>query len=233
MEEKKGKLIVIEGTDGTGKATQAGLLIERLKKLEFRVRMFDFPRYGENIFANTVAAYLRHEYGNALEVDPYLASLPYSADRWKASHKMKDDLRNGVIIVSNRYTSASMGHQGSKIRDKEKRKAYFEWLKKIEQSEEGFGIPKPDVTVLLYLDPRISQSLVDKKAEREYMQGKKRDGHESSATHLQEAAQTFLEIAKVEENWRLIDCMNEKGDGILSPIVISDKIWDAIKEHII
>lgn len=81
MEIKKGKLFVIEGTDGAGKATQADLLIRRMQREGHSCKLIDFPQYGKNVFADTVASYLKDEFGQALVLNPYLASLPYSADR--------------------------------------------------------------------------------------------------------------------------------------------------------
>jgi len=209
MENKKGKLIVIEGTDGTGKATQADLLMKKMESFGFKAKLLDFPQYGKNVFADTVGSYLKNELGQALMLSPYLSSLPYAADRWKASLEFKKDLEQGIHVISNRYTSASMGHQGSKIEEKDKLEKFIEWLKIVEYSESGFGIPKPDMTILLYLQPEISQKLIDKKAERVYLSGQKMDAHESSLFHLHKASKTFLDIAD-KEGWILIDCSDRK-----------------------
>lgn len=138
-------------------------------------------------------------------------------------------MEKGVNIVSNRYTTANMGHQGGKINDKEELKKFIEWLKKIEFSESGFGIPKPDLVILLYLQPEIAQRLIDKKAERVYLKGSgKMDSHERSIYHLHKAAQTFLEIAD-SEGWVVIDCTDRKNSWILPIEQIHELIWDAVK----
>jgi len=224
-----GKLIVIEGTDGTGKATQAEMLVKKMESSGFKVKLLDFPQYGKNVFAETVAGYLKNEYGQALMLNPYLASLPYAADRWKASLEFKKDIEQGINIVSNRYTSASMGHQGSKLDDKEQLSKFIDWLKQVEFSEQGFGIPKPDIVILLYLQPEIAQRLIEKKAERVYLQGKaKMDAHESSLYHLHRASQTFLDIAD-KEGWVLVDCTDRKNHWILPIEQIHELIWDGVK----
>lgn len=226
----RGRFFVIEGTDGTGKATQLGLLKQRLEKEGFVVSTADFPQYGNNVFANTVGCYLSGEYGNPVLLDSYLSSLPYACDRWKASKKIREDLSKGSVVISNRYTSANMGHQGSKFDDKDKRQKYFDWLKTVEQSEEGFNIPVPDRTFVLYLDPAIAQKLVDKKSSRDYVKGQKRDGLESDLNHLQRTAKTFLDLASSEKNWQVIDC--SAGNGILPPDVIHEKIWDEVRKFL-
>lgn len=226
--ERKGKLIVLEGTDGAGKATQADLLIRKFESQGFKTGFLDFPQYGKNVFADTVSAYLRSEFGEAVELNPYLSSLAYSADRWKASLEFKKDLEEGKIIISNRYTSASMGHQGSKFSDKEELRKYISWLKEIEFGESGFGIPEPDATVLLYLKPEIAQKMVEKKRERIYLQGKKLDAHESNIEHLQKSAETFLQVAK-NEGWKIIDCTDYEKNEILPAEKIHDKIWDEVR----
>ena len=230
---KRGKLIVIEGTDGTGKATQADLLVKKFESFGQGVKLIDFPQYGKNVFADTVASYLRDEFGKAVLLNPYLASLPYSADRWKASLEFKKDINNGLIVISNRYTSANMGHQGGKIEDKEERKKFIEWLKRIEFSLEGFAIPMPDLTILLTLNEDVSQKLVDMKADREYLQSKekRRDGHEASLFHLIQSARAFVEIAK-EEGWKVIDCTDKEKNWILSPEKIHEMIWEEVRKVI-
>ena len=107
----KGKLIVLCGTDGSGKATQAELLAERLKKEGHDVEVVDFPNYGEKSAA-LVEMYLNGDFGTAEEVGPYRASVFYAVDRYASSKKMKKWLDEGKIIVSNRYVSANIGHQG-------------------------------------------------------------------------------------------------------------------------
>lgn len=225
----RGKLIVIEGTDGTGKSTQADLLIRRMESGGYKVKLLDFPQYGKNPFADTVAGYLKNEYGQALMLNPYLSSLPYAADRWKASLDFRKDMDQGINVISNRYTSASMGHQGSKLEGKEELGKFIDWLKMVEFSDQGFGIPKPDLTILLYLQPEIAQRLIEKKAERVYLKGSgKMDAHESSLYHLHRASQTFLDIAD-KEGWALIDCTDRKNHWILPVEQIHELIWDTVK----
>ncbi len=195
----QGKLIVIEGTDGSGKGTQTKLLFEKLSK-DHNVEMIEFPRYGERS-AMLVEDYLTGKFGSAEEVTAYQSSVFYAVDRFDASFKIKEWLAQGKIVLCNRYVSASMGHQAGKIKDKEERQKFIEWLEGLEYNI--FNLPKPDVTILLNMPPAMGQKLVDKKGHRDYTEG--RDIHEADFSHLKNAYNAFLEVGK-EKNWIKIDC---------------------------
>lgn len=223
---KKGKFIVIEGTDGSGKATQTALLIEHLKKENKEVEATDFPQY-QNFSGAFVAKYLRGEYGTAEEVGPFRGSIFYAVDRYDKSFDIKKWLKEGKIVVSNRYVSANMGHQAGKIKNKKKRDEYLGWLANLEY--EIFEIPKPDMTILLYVPPEIGQKLVDEKAKRDYTHGKKRDIHEADIDHLKNAAEAYLYVAK-KYRWKVINCVD--GDRLLSREEIHKMIFNEIKKII-
>src|SRR5574341_73453 len=169
----KGVFIVIEGTDGTGKATQTLKLVEFLKKEGKAVETFDFPQYGQPS-AHFVENYLNGKYGT--EINPYTASLFYALDRYHASAKIRQALSEGKIVISNRYVASNMGHQGGKIDNSEKRHEYFKWNEDIEYNI--LGIPRPDLNIILHVPSEIAQNLVDKKGSRAYVGGQKRDLHE-------------------------------------------------------
>ncbi len=118
---KIGKFIVIDGTDGSGKGTQTEILVNRLRNLGHDVAMADFPQYGQ-VSAGLVEEYLNGNYGKAEEVGPYRASIFYACDRYDASFKIRKWLEEGKIVISNRYVTANMGHQGGKISSQKRRK---------------------------------------------------------------------------------------------------------------
>ncbi len=223
---EKGKFIVIDGTDGSGKATQAELLVKRLKKEKCKVKIFDFPQYGQKS-AGLVEEYLNGKYGSAKEVGPYRASIFYACDRYDASFKIRKFLEAGFVIVSNRYVTANMGHQGGKIQNAKERKKYFDWLYELEYGI--FGIPKPDLNIILHVDAAVAQKLVDSKGQRGYTK-KKRDLHEKDLKHLRDAEKVYLEIAKTMKNFKLISCTQDK--CIMDRSVISELIWKEVKKTI-
>ena len=221
----KGKLIVIEGTDGSGKATQSKLLIEALQKKGIQTEYLDFPQYGQKS-AGLVENYLNGLYGSASEVKPEVASMFFALDRYDASFKMRPWIEEGKIIISNRYVSANMGHQTGKIKDPKKREEFVKWLKDLEYN--FFGIPKPDLTILLFMPCEIAQKLVDNKGVRGYTE-KKRDIHEADLEHLKDAENAYLELVK-KEGWELINC-SEKESPL--PIkVIQEKILKVVLKYL-
>lgn len=219
---KKGIFIVIDGTDGSGKATQTKLLIERLRKEGKEVMELDFPQYGKPS-AVFVEKYLRGEYGTADEVGPYRGSIFYALDRYDKSFEVKKWLSEGKVVISNRYVSANMGHQTGKIKDKKGRDEFLGWLDNLEYGI--FGIPRPDKVILLYMPPAVGQKLVDKKAKREYTNGKKRDILEADLNHLQNAADAYAYVAK-KYDWQTITCV--AGEEILPIEDIHEKVWKAV-----
>jgi dTMP kinase len=174
-----------------------------------------------------VENYLSGKYGGADDVDPRVASIFYAIDRYDASMGIKKGLAEGRVIVCNRYVSASMGHQGGKIHDKSARDEYIHWLEELEF--DFFKIPKPDMTILLYVPYKTAQRLVENKGYREYIGGIKKDIHEENRQHLIDAEQAFKSIAE-EKNWNVIDCT--KGDGIMGIEEIHGIVWSEVSKFL-
>ena len=232
MDLRRGRFVVLDGSDGVGKATQTDRLVKKLREEGHRVHVLDFPQYGKNLFADTVSAYLRNEFGLATRVDPYLASLPYTLDRFKVAPEIRESLRKGEVVVSNRFTSASVGHQGAKIIGPEKRAQYIEWLNRAEFSREGLDLPRPDLTVILDVDPVTAHVLVGRKGDREYTRGKRRDAHERDLDYQKRVAEVFREVTASDPTWRLINCMSSQGKGILRPETIAKKVWGVVSPYL-
>jgi len=226
MEKLRGKFIVIDGTDGSGKATQAGLLMEKLKQAGYAVELADFPQYNTKS-AGLVEEYLGGKYGSAEEIGPYRASIFYACDRFDASFKIKEWLKEGKIVISNRYVTANMGHQGGKIDRDDERQKYFHWLYQLEY--ELFGIPKPDLNIILHVPAEISQKLSQERT-REDWKGKTNDIHQEDLDHLRRAEKVYLEIARSFPDLSLIECAD--ADGIKSREEISGLVLDEVLKTI-
>lgn len=226
MEKYKGKFIVIDGTDGSGKTTQLNLLADKLRQDGFAVEIADFPQYNTKS-AGAIEEYLSGKYGQAEEVGPYKASIFYAVDRYDASFQIKEWLKEGKIVLSNRYVSSNMGHQGSKFSNPLERKAFFNWLYDLEYRM--FEIPKPDLSIILHVESEIAQELA-KKRQREDWTGKTKDIHEDNLEHLKKAEKIYQEIASSFANFKLIKCTN-KGK-ILPPEEISYLVWIYVKRVI-
>ncbi len=233
MKNKKGKFIIFEGLDGSGKSTQTKLLSRALKKSGLKVVKIDFPQYGKKS-AGLVEEYLNGNYGSAKEVGPKRASIFYACDRYDASFKIKKLLNKGVIVVSDRYTASSIGHQGGKIKDKKKRREFFEWLYELEYNL--FGIPRPAITFILKTTPELSHKLSGdfkdkekKKKKQLYLGKKKQDIHEIDIEHQKDALNSYLQVAdEFPEEYRVIECI--KDGQLLPPEIIHKKIWTEIKK---
>jgi len=222
----QGKFIVIDGSDGSGKKTQADLLTRRLQKEGREVSLYDFPDY-ESFFGLMIGRYLNGEFGEADEVNPYLASLLYAGDRWQVSQRIKNDLAEGKIVIANRYIQSNMAYQSAKFKtDKDKNK-YLDWLSQLEF--QIYEITKPDIVIYLYVPYMISQQLVDKKSKRSYTD-LKRDIHEKDADFLARVEKSYLDLAEKNSEWRKVDCI--KNDELLSIEEIAVKIYEIMKEEI-
>ena len=227
----KGKLIVIDGTDGSGKCTQVKLLVKRLKKEGYPVKVVDFPEYYKNFFGKFIGHCLSEQYYKFIHIHPKIASVLYAADRWESKKEMEEWLKKGYIVIANRYASSNQIHQGGKIANAKKRSDFIKWLNEMEY--EVFGIPKPDVTFYLSLPIEIVLSLLKKRnssrMKRKYLK-KKKDVHESDVAFMSNSIKSALWLAKRQKNWVKIDC-SEKGK-ILSREQIHEMIYEKVKKII-
>lgn len=224
MQKQKGKLIVIDGTDGSGKGTQVALLIKRLKKEGHKTYLVDFPQYGKKS-AGPVEELLNGKYGF---LNPYASSLLYAVDRLDASFGIHKALAEGKVVVANRYTTANAGHQGAKIDGRAARAKFFKWLEELEFTL--VGLPRPTITLLLHVPAAVAYKLIGKKdkSTRSYIKGKKRDFAEKDRHHLKRAEETYLEIAKLFPKVKVLECVEQK--QLLSPELVHEKIWKEVSK---
>lgn len=233
---KRGKLIVIDGTDGSGKATQAGLLIARLKRDGYKVKTIDFPEYSSNFFGKFIGHCLSEQYFNFVKVHPKIASVLYAADRYESSDKIKKWLKDGYVIIADRYASANQIHQGGKIGSTKKREDFLKWLAEMEY--EVFKIPKPDAVFYLSVPIPVVLELIrarnkngNKDNKREYLgkkQAKKADVHENDVKFLENSRKSALWLAETQKGWIKIEC-TQAGE-IDTRENIHQKIYEKIKK---
>lgn len=213
-----GKLIVLEGSDGSGKATQTRLLFDRLSKEADRpVRKISFPDYLSQSSA-LIKMYLRGEFGaHPSDVDPYAASTFYAVDRY-ASFKSdwKKDFDAGALIIADRYVTSNMAHQVVKIDDPSERKKFLEWLDDFEY--EKLKLPRPDRVIFLDMPPEVSERLV---VERNRL-----DIHESDRNYLRRTYAAYKELA-LKYNWITIECALENNPRRVNEI--AQDIFQAIR----
>ncbi len=206
---RRGRFIVIDGTDGSGKATQTTLLIKHLKEDGHKVKVVDFPEYYSNFFGAFIGHCLSEQYYNFVKIHPKIASVLYAADRFESKDKIEKWLKSGCIVIANRYASANQIHQGGKISNTQKREAFMEWLAEMEYKV--FKIPKPDAIVYLDVPIPIVLKLIKERnkknstGDRSYL-GKKKDVHEKDVNFLENSRKSALWLAKTQKNWLKIEC---------------------------
>lgn len=228
MKKQKGKLIVIDGTDGSGKATQVELLRAQLVKEGFKVKTVDFPEYYKNFFGQFIGHCLSEQHFNFLKLHPKIASVLYAADRWESSEQISKWLKSGCIVIANRYVSANQIHQGGKITDSKKRKDFLRWLDDMEYRV--FGIPRPDVVVYLEVPIKITQKLMierDAKKTRQYLR-RKTDVHENDPIFLENSRKSALKLIKELNNFVKISCT--KGNTMRTREDIQKDVYSEVKK---
>lgn len=227
---KKGKLIVIDGIDGSGKATQVALLKKRLQKEGVKVKTIDFPRYEDNFFGSLIGEYLSGTFGDFIEVDPRLASVLYAADRFETSEKIRKWLDDGHIVLADRYVSANQIHQGGKIESTKKRKEFLEWLDTMEHKV--FKTPRPDMVIYLDVPYEVSKKwLKNKVAQRskKYLKGRK-DVAEDNLLHLKQSRNSALYLEKNNKNWKKISCCD--GMVCMLPGEVHEHVYTLVSKKI-
>lgn len=220
-----GKLIVIEGTDSSGKETQTKKLYEKLANEVEKVRKISFPNY-ESPACEPVKMYLAGAFGdNALNVNPYPVSTMFAIDRY-ASYKMdwESFYNAGGIIVTDRYTTSNMVHQASKIENIDEKSKYLGWLEDLEYNK--MGIPKPDLVIFLNMPTEMAVKLME--ARKNKITGEeKKDIHEKDTSYLKKSYDNACDIAK-KYNWQEIKCVENKRLKTIEEI--GEEIYTLVKE---
>ena len=218
----KGKFIVIEGTDCSGKETQSKLIEKKLKELGYKCIHLAFPMYDTPPGKVVGDCYLgRNGKGffdeGATNVDPYIAALYYAADRKYNINKIIDSYNDGYYIILDRYTTSNMAHQGSKILDKDERFYMYQWIDKLEFWL--LGLPKPDKTIFLHMPYKYSLEL---KKERNSL-----DEHEKDEDYLKRSEAAYIELSELY-GWDRVECV-DYDDRLKSPEEINDEIMKILE----
>ncbi len=218
------KLIVIEGTDCSGKNTQSNLLKERLEKDGYQVKIVSFPMYDTPTGKIVGGPYLGKPSicdgwfkESANNVPPKVASLYYAADRLYNIKTINEYLEKNYIVILDRYTTSNMAHQAGKIPDKEERYQMFKWLEKLEY--DLLELPRPEVKIFLHMPYKYSKELQNNREEL--------DQHEKSLDNLINAENAYLEMTDLY-NFHKIECV--KDDKIKSISEISDEVYNYVKD---
>ena len=216
-----GKIIVIEGTDCSGKETQSKRLEQELQKKRNCVR-FSFPMYdtptgkivGDDFLGRNKESLFSE---GAPKVDPKVVCLYYAADRKYNMPKIQEYLDQGYDVILDRYITSNLAYQGSKIRDKDERFDMYQWIDKLEYWL--LGLPKPDMTIFLHVPYEKTAELLKT---REIV-----DENEKSEDYLRQAEESYLELSELY-NWKKIECV--KDNELRSIEDIHNEILDVLEE---
>lgn len=216
-----GKLIVLEGTDGSGKSTQMELLAARLKRENLDFQRLRFPQYEEPSSA-LIRMYLGGEFGEKpSDVNAYAASTFYAVDRFASyAAKWKKFYEGGGVLISDRYTTSNAVHQGGKMAQKEQ-EDFFRWLYDLEY--EKMGLPKPDLVILLDMPTELSLNLM---RHREESTNTTADIHEKSAAYLADCRSAAGKAAEFY-GWKKVSCA--KDGAIRTPEEIHEEIFSLVR----
>lgn len=219
-----GKLIIVEGLDGSGKSTQVALLEKYFADENISYKKIKLPDY-DSPSSTLVNMYLAGEFGkDANDVNAYAAGAFYAVDRF-ASYKLnwKKDYENDVLILADRYATSNSIYQMEKINESEWDE-YLDWSADFEYNK--IGIPKPDLVIYLDMPVEISQKLMTSRYNGDE---DKKDVHEANVDFLNKCRKTALYAAD-KQGWRVIPCSD--GENPLPIDVIHNNIVDTVKEEI-
>ena len=218
-----GKLIAVEGIDGSGKRTQVKLLSKALTAAGHTVFTTGFPQYG-SWFGKMVGQFLNGDFGPLEAVDPHFTALLYAGDRFEAKLHLESALAEGKIVLADRYIGSNLAHQTARAKSSE-RTAFIHWIEHLEYGI--YGLPHEALVVYLRVPPRAAQELVDRKSARSYTKEKK-DLQEASLKHLAAASALYDQLSS-RANWVTVQCFDEKRAAIRSPKRIATEILAAVQ----
>lgn len=200
---RQGKLIVIDGTNASGKATQTKLLVEYFNKHKIPVKTISFPRYYTSFHGKTICRFLKGEFGQLKDINPYLSSLAFALDRLTAKNQIVDWLDKSYIVIADRYVTSNIAHQGVKLKNNE-RKKFADWIYDMEYKQHR--MPKEDLVIYLYVSPEISDRLI---WERERKAINRHRDIEEGLNYQKQVANYYLTLCKKYKHWNKVDCVNK------------------------
>jgi dTMP kinase len=223
----RGKLIALEGIDGSGKRTQLDLLGRALDARGLATFRISFPRY-ESFYGKLVAQYLNGQFGALEAVDPHLSALLYAGDRFEAKAEIDSALSAGKYVLADRYIGSNLAHQSARVIP-EQREEFLEWLKQLEYGL--YALPAEDLVIYLRVQVAEAHRLVGMKSARAYT-ALQRDIQEADMKHLEETAKMYEWLA-TERNWASIECINATSGVLYSPGEIHGDVLKTVEARIL
>ena len=217
-----GKLIAIEGIDGSGKRTQVELLQKALVDGGYAVYSTGFPQY-DSWFGKMVGQFLNGDFGPLETVDPHFSALLYAGDRFEAKFRLDTALNQGKIVLADRYIGSNLAHQTARA-TAVARPAFVAWIEHLEYNI--YNLPREALVLYLRVPPREAQELVARKSARTYTKVKQ-DLQEASLRHLEDAAAMYDQLSR-RPNWATIPCFDEECSAMRPQKDIATEILAAV-----
>lgn len=217
----RGKLIVIEGIDGSGKRTQIDCLARAFSERGVPFTQVSFPRY-DGFFGKLVARFLNGEFGPLASVDPHFSALLYAGDRLESKPAIEASLASGKMVLADRYIASNLAHQGARA-PAEQRDDFIAWLKQLEYGV--YGLPVEDLVIYLRLPAPEAHRLAGERGKlgaREYTK-LRRDLQESDLAHLEAASSVYDSLAR-QSHWAKIECFESASGTLRTPEAIHAEI---------
>ena len=218
-----GKLIAVEGIDGSGKRTQVDLLNNALTSRGHQTFVTGFPIY-DSWFGKMVGEFLNGEFGPLEEVDPHFTALLYAGDRFEAREQMLEGLAAGKIVLADRYIGSNMAHQTARVAADE-RADFLKWIEHLEY--QIYGLPRESLVIYLRVPPVEAQRLIAQKSARTYTPAT-HDLQEGNLRHLEHAAEIYDDLAK-RANWVSVQCFDATYQAMRPPELIAADILAAVE----
>ncbi|MGH9713331.1 MAG: thymidylate kinase [Candidatus Acidiferrales bacterium] len=222
----RGKFIVLEGIDGSGKRTQLEMLVRALEGRKVPFTKISFPRY-DGFFGKLVAQFLNGDFGPLDAVDPHFSALLYAGDRLEAKPRIEADLAAGSMVLADRYIGSNLAHQTARV-PQSQRAEFLEWLKQLEYKV--YALPAEDIVVYLRVPAEEAQRLVGQKGARDYTK-LRRDLLEADIAHLKAASHVYDQLAQ-QPNWVKVECFEAAACALRAPEEIHREVLAAVEARI-
>ncbi len=224
-------LIVLEGLDGAGKSTQIAMLREYLTSCGIESEYLHFPRFDSPVYGELIARFLRGEFGQADQVDPYIVALFFAGDRAHAAKQLREWMQSGKAVILDRYVYSNIAYQCAKLGCEQEREELKRWILEMEYTVND--IPRPDLSIFLNVPFSFTEDKLTNIREgedRDYLKGKS-DIHETSLDLQRLVRETYLEAAKSDDKLCVIDCADEDGN-MGTPQANFEKIRTALTKYV-
>ncbi len=221
------KFIALEGLDGAGKSTQLKLLKQWFSVKGLKYEYLHFPRTEAPFYGEMLAKFLRGDFGNLDQVDPYLVAILYAGDRRDASLQIENALKDDTYVIVDRYVYSNIAYQCAKLKSKEDKSKLKDWILDLEFDYNK--IIKPDISIFLDVPFEFTKnSLTNNRGgdDREYLEGKE-DIHESSLQFQLDVKDVYIDLLKTEHDFFNVSCFDDN-NAMLEPELIFSQISELL-----